>query len=165
MTIEERLERIERQNVYLRVGLGLVLLAGVALLVMGQAAPSGTVDEVRARRFALVDENGTERASLQAGKDDLLFLITDALGHHRVLLQMTRDSTRLAFVGNNQKPQVALSLVEGVPTFRLFDAQGTVRAVLGGTSLETVRTGVIEQRPESSLVLFDKDGKLIWRAP
>lgn len=44
-------------------------------------------------------------------------------------------------------------------------ASGVTRATLGRTNLETIRTGVVEQRPESSLVLFDKDKKVIWRAP
>ena len=39
------------------------------------------------------------------------------------------------------------------------------RAVLGSTSLELIKTGTIEKRPESSLVLFDKDGKVIWQTP
>ena len=47
----------------------------------------------------------------------------------------------------------------------LSDERGTGRAVLGGTTLENKTTGVAEQRPASSLVLFDKDGKVIWKAP
>jgi hypothetical protein len=39
------------------------------------------------------------------------------------------------------------------------------RAILGSTSIEIVKTGTVEKRPESSLVLFDKGGKVIWRAP
>jgi hypothetical protein len=31
--------------------------------------------------------------------------------------------------------------------------------------LETTRRGSVETRPSSSLVLFDKDGKVIWSAP
>jgi hypothetical protein len=42
---------------------------------------------------------------------------------------------------------------------------GRTRAVLGHTSLVTKRTGVVEERPVSSLVLFDKDGTVLWRAP
>jgi hypothetical protein len=37
--------------------------------------------------------------------------------------------------------------------------------VLGSISLENAETGVIEKRPESSLVLFGNDGKGIWSAP
>ena len=43
--------------------------------------------------------------------------------------------------------------------------KGNIRAVLGYTKLENTRTGVVEHRPVSSLVLFDKDGKAIWKAP
>jgi len=30
---------------------------------------------------------------------------------------------------------------------------------------EMMATGTVEQRPASSLVLFDRDGKVIWKAP
>ena len=54
---------------------------------------------------------------------------------------------------------------EGLPTLTLYDKDGTIRAELGSISLVTTRTGGVEQRPESSLVLFDKAGKVIWSAP
>jgi hypothetical protein len=37
--------------------------------------------------------------------------------------------------------------------------------VLGVTNLELTRTGAKETTAESSLVLFDKDGKVIHKAP
>lgn len=54
---------------------------------------------------------------------------------------------------------------DGVPSLTLLDQAGRARAVLGRTVLETVRTGEAIERPESSLVLFDKDGKVLWKAP
>lgn len=36
---------------------------------------------------------------------------------------------------------------------------------LGNTELENIRTGVTERRPASSIVLFDKDGIVFWKAP
>jgi hypothetical protein len=49
----------------------------------------------------------------------------------------------------------------------LFDVlfEDAARAVLGHTALEATATGTVEQRPASSLVLFDKDGKVIWKVP
>ena len=38
-------------------------------------------------------------------------------------------------------------------------------AVLGHTVLERKIKGSVEHLPASSLVLFDKDGKVVWRAP
>jgi len=39
----------------------------------------------------------------------------------------------------------------------------TIRAVLGRTNLETPRSGSVETLPLSSLVLFDKEGKVLWK--
>jgi hypothetical protein len=57
-----------------------------------------------------------------------------------------------------------LSTVGG-PALRLNDAEGKLRAVVGASQLETTRTGAVETRPASSLVLFDKNGKVLWSAP
>lgn len=47
----------------------------------------------------------------------------------------------------------------------LYDKDVRERAVLGRTGVETIKTGTVEQRAESSLILFDKDGKVLWQAP
>jgi hypothetical protein len=49
--------------------------------------------------------------------------------------------------------------------FTLLDEKEKLRAVLGSTTLETVRTGATETTAPSSLTLFDKDGKVIWQVP
>jgi hypothetical protein len=41
---------------------------------------------------------------------------------------------------------------------------GTTRAVLGRTEVANTKTGVISKRPISSLVLLEKNGKVLWRA-
>ncbi len=55
---------------------------------------------------------------------------------------------------------------------RIKDRNWKLRAVLGSTKLKITRPGMEggkveteEKRPESSLVLFDKAGKIIWSAP
>jgi len=54
---------------------------------------------------------------------------------------------------------------DSVPALELMDRDGNLRAALGATSLHAVRTDEVRMRPESSLVLFDKDGKVMWKAP
>jgi hypothetical protein len=49
-------------------------------------------------------------------------------------------------------------------SLNIIDEKGVGRAVLGHTKLE-LRGGVIEERPPSSIVLFDKNGKSIWKVP
>jgi hypothetical protein len=61
---------------------------------------------------------------------------------------------------------VTLSVPDrGEPYLRLADDAGKTRATLGAAELERTHTGVIEKRPTSSLVLLDKEGKVIWKAP
>ncbi len=65
----------------------------------------------------------------------------------------------------NGKLRAALSVQANGPSLDLFDEKENTRAVLGHAALESKTTGIVEQRPASSLVLFDKDGKVIWKAP
>ena len=56
MTVEQRIVRLERQNRWMKCA-GVVL---VGLLLIGQSKPQ---DEVKARRFSLVDEAGKLRGT------------------------------------------------------------------------------------------------------
>ena len=51
------------------------------------------------------------------------------------------------------------------PSVILTSKSGKTRAVLGRVELEVTATGETRERPESSLVFFDKDGKCMWSAP
>jgi hypothetical protein len=54
---------------------------------------------------------------------------------------------------------------ENGTALRLYDGDAMLRGALGVTSLETPKTGETLQTSESSLVLFDKEGKVMWQAP
>ncbi len=76
------------------------------------------------------------------------------------------SARELRFRDERGKKRVTLRLDDdGVPSLDLFDRDGRSRAVLGQAAVETIRTGEVQQRTESSLVLFDKDGKVIWKVP
>jgi hypothetical protein len=47
----------------------------------------------------------------------------------------------------------------------LYDDDGSQRSVIGEVNLEITRTGEKRTRSISSIVLFDKDGKVLWSAP
>jgi hypothetical protein len=64
------------------------------------------------------------------------------------------------------EPLVQLAACPGTGSaLTLRDSDGTGRAVLGTVGLFTTGELAIGPRPESSLVLFDKDEKVIWKAP
>ena len=64
------------------------------------------------------------------------------------------------------KPLVDLSAMTEIgASVTLSDTEGKARAVLGTTGLVDTKTGEETKTAPSSLVLFDKDGKVLWQAP
>ena len=57
----------------------------------------------------------------------------------------------------------ALTVDKDGPGLRLLDENGKARFVAGKETTETPDGKIIEY-PESSLILFGPDGKIIWRA-
>jgi hypothetical protein len=70
------------------------------------------------------------------------------------------------YLGAEGDEQIALAVKpNGVPALSLRDKEGKMRAVLGRTGLENMKTGEETTTAESSLTLFDKEGKVLWKAP
>jgi hypothetical protein len=103
--------------------------------------------EVRSKHFVLVDSKGRDRASLVADDAGSVFLVMfDAAGKTRVNLSVGNDGPSLVF----------------------YDASSRARTIIGSTTLvgsHVNENGVAEMAPPSSIVLFDKSGKLLWRQP
>jgi len=64
------------------------------------------------------------------------------------------------FKQSNEEP----SVYENLYTFYRRKDYALPRQIAYATVV-TTRTGVVEQHPESSLVFFNKSGKVIWSAP
>jgi len=154
-TLEKRFRRIKILSV-----LGCIVLAAFQLTAqqrrivpeerlpeLQRTANVPVEAEVRSQHFILVDENGKERASLAADRAGSVFLVMfDAAGKTRANISVTPDG----------------------PALILFDPSGQARTVLGSTTLvpsHVNENGVAERAPASSLVLFDKNGKLLYREP
>ena len=162
MTIEQRLERLERQNRWMkRIGaLGLAVAA--AVLLSGQAKGKDLQD-LKARSLTLIDANGKNRVVLA----DSLTLI-DPYGRNRVVLAdyglrvldingKTRatlfargdGSSSLDLYDRNGKMLMALrALRDGLPSLALWDKNGKQ-----GVALRMLGDG------SSRLLLYDTNGK------
>lgn len=103
--------------------------------------------EVRSAHFVLVDSNGRDRASLVADNAGSVFLIMfDAKSKTRASLSVGNEGPSLVF----------------------YDPAGKPRTIIGSTTLvgsHVNENGIAEMSPPSSIVLFDKAGKLLWRQP
>ncbi len=65
--LESRLSKVEQDNRRLKLALGALLLALAAVPLIGAVMPEQIPDVVQARRFEVIDENGTLR-TLMDGK-------------------------------------------------------------------------------------------------
>ena len=164
-----RLAQVEKQNRRIKQVLLLVVIGigGLGIMGQGQRQPGQELrillqdsaekrasaersiveDLVRARQFVLVDQSGKDRASL----------VTDAAG-----------SVFLIMFDRNGKPRADLSVGNFGPSLTLLDPSGQARAVFGSTMLvgsHVSDNGAVERTPASSIVLLDRNGKLLWRQP
>lgn len=174
-SITHRLESLERENRRLKWAGGAMLVGIAAVVLMGQAVPRAP-RTVEAERFVLRDTRGKMRAELtnSAGEVGPALFLYHRNGdpdnpRHAIDLQVLDDPGGLTRVGLRDSQGQMLAQLEvstkGLVSLTLRDERFNTRAVLGHTKLEITRTGTVEQHPASSLVLFDKDGKVIWKAP
>lgn len=83
MSLEQRVERLERQNRQLKVILMLALGALVVAMFVERAQPlqaKRAENVVRAEKFELVDGDGKVQAILEATKDGAYFVLRDGKG-------------------------------------------------------------------------------------
>jgi len=66
MDIEQRLNRLERQNRRMKKGMIGMVVAGFSLLVMAQASPPKIHDLIRAKKIEVVADNGRRVISLKS---------------------------------------------------------------------------------------------------
>ena len=172
MSIEERLERLERNNHRILVG----LLAAILLVIGVAAAPKagGNVfAEVRAHTFKLVDSKGRTRGlmftSEENGKASLG--LSDENGNSSIFIAVDKDGTSLGLQDKNDRLRAALYVDKVGPMLNLFDESGVIRAGLFETSLtlsdekgnRRARLGLNQNG--GVLSTFDKYEKVIWEAP
>jgi hypothetical protein len=123
-------------------------------------------DTDEASSLAFFDKNVTIRTVIGFSTNiGPVFQLTDENQKASISMGMPDGSPIFDLYDKNQKPRASLALkADGEPSLSLSD-ENRPRAVLGNTELETPRTGTVEKRAASSLVLFDKDGKVLWSAP
>lgn len=154
MDVIERIERLEKKLLRMRIAAGASLALVGAGLLMGQA-PAKNIKVVEATAFLLVDENGKERAQLSATKDGgaaLIFRHNDAVTDARFAL-LGDGSISLAM--KNPKKSASLELApDGTAALRINEkyAKSAVEVGIDGSG-----------RPR--VMLLDPQGKAVFMAP
>jgi len=110
------------------------------------------------------DRDGNPRASMEAGPTEAAVRLWDTKRSSTVELSNSNVLSDLEIL--DPGGEVTLGLLEhnAGPRLELRDKAG-FSAVLGNTNLVVPRTGKTENTSAASLVLFDKDGKVLSSAP
>jgi len=176
--IMSRLERVEKENRRMKqVALGVLVIAG-SVILMGQARPNKN-KTIEAERFIVRDERGIVRAefgldefyerggaSLVLGAPDLAegydshnepFVLTLHGGDYAWLNLRSADSEEYLNARLAADPDTG-------PKLSLSD-RDNYETDIGNTDLVTTRTGEKHHTSAASIVMFEKDKKVLWSAP
>lgn len=188
MEISERLALVEKSMRHYRAALSAVVLVAAAGLVQNwpvrKEKPS---EQIVAKSFAVVDDNGMVRASLGTVGDHTTLSLYDKAGKPRAGLGTIGDNATLAIYDKANKMRAALGTVDDEVSLilndraekgraflvttgdgallRLYDKAEKMRAALGNFDLENTATGSTEHRAASSLVLLNEQGRVLWESP
>jgi hypothetical protein len=179
----DRITKLEAQNRRLRRGGVAILVLLSAVILMGQAAPSSRV--VEAERFILKDSEGNVRGWMGTiGRGSELSL-GNVNAQPMMRLIVSTDASDLHFFGSRKSglnlgvdsgdPDISLMGAEGNdgaritfgrdgPALTLRDAKGFSTTV-GANQLENPATSGAHASSAASIVLLDKDKRVIWRTP
>jgi hypothetical protein len=181
--ILNRLSKLEAQNRMLKRGAAAILIALSALVLMAQGAPPSRF--VEAQKFVLKDAKGNVRAWLGVIGEGSELILGNSDQQPRMSLEVSVDAADLHFFGsrksgmtlgvNSGKPAISLvdvngnggaelSFAENGPGLTLHDAKG-LSTIVGATELNTPQNGAAHQISAASIMLLDKDKKVVWRAP
>jgi len=183
--LELRLLNLEKQNRRLKQLGATLLILVTSLIVMGQAPSKKTVE---ANEFILRDDSGNIRARLFVSPKQTNKMTIPGLAEPVPVTLKPRPTLALydekgetsGFLDDDEVNFLKshISLGGGVLTIGdgtngavissysmgLFDEQG-FEATLGRRAMVVPRTGEKQMRSAASLVMFDKNGNVIWKAP
>ena len=116
--------------------------------------------------LSLSDAAGKMRAHLSVSRHvGPSLILCDQAGKMRASMSLLPDGQPILSLHDAVTTRVVLSIMNDWASLSLSDKSGRSGAILGATGLETTETGEVTIRPESSLVLLGRDGKVIWKAP
>ncbi len=178
MTTEQRLENLERELartkrrmrwllVSVFLGAGLVVLATAWMLSPDKALAENAVKApiiIHANTLILDDENGKARAMLNVTKDGPALFVYDKQSKTSVVLGVLKDGPVLAMLDENGEQRIGLDVKKDGTALNLFDETGKPRVTVGAGATGTL-DGKKALYPESTILLSNKEGKVVWQAP
>jgi len=171
MTIEERLLKLERQVRFYRVVVLIITIVTLGGFLTGFQGQQEMEKDLKVR-YLTADSVWAKNLYLENGKGDPEF----SLGHDGFLLKNKSFNVTLAifpkigkvclFLNGVENPSTVqiCNTAEGEPSLEMVDKEG-FSAILGVNETVTPATGEKHKTSAASLILFNKDKKIIRKIP
>lgn len=122
-SLARRIDRLERQNLKLRLAGAIVVLLGAAALSIGMSAPRKTLET---DLIIIKDANGTSRMILGMADDGPAITMLDEKGKLRANIGVSDKGPELDFLDASETPRLQMFIDEKqVPRVNLLDTKGT----------------------------------------
>lgn len=114
--------------------------------------------------LTLYDKTGKRSAELKAPGGGAGLILSGEYGQGDIRMFVLMNGPEINLIDVNDKLRATLTVWENSPGLYLYDKNGKTRAGLGAIQTDS-KDGRTITYPESSLLLFGPDGKVIWQAP
>lgn len=122
-----------------------------------RAMVEASTSKISKKLYRPVLEMEIGNSSMKLTEDEIEFRSLSGRSNLMSSVLFLKDTSAIKiFAGNSLRPGASIEI---------SDEDGKERAVLGSVDLNVIATGEAQKRPESSLVLFGKDGKVVYSAP
>jgi hypothetical protein len=154
-----RLDRLERQNRWLKAAATAVLVLGGAVVLMAGQPQDKTGDP---HQFVLRDEKGNERAFLGITKDGSALRFRDENGKDRLWLGLVKNTPGLIFFDNQGKRQAALSTAKRTASLTFYDGKENRRAFLVLNDQAAALHLLSERTSRHAGLSVEEEGVAVW---
>ena len=161
-SIEQRLIRLERQNLNLKRVMVLVVVGIAAIVTMGQAQPNKIAKKIEAENFILRGPRGAERGRLGVAPNGHPFLV--------LLNKSGKPSVSLGKLHGRVSRRIKGNVITygGGPSKGYYDKDGKARSTVPYNQWlkeKAIEAQNARKPAESLVVLFDDTGNVFWSLP
>ena len=175
-TLQQRVERIEKQNRCLKSCMAVLLLSLLALAVMGaKAGPNdGHFRQIIAEGITIVDGAGQEHILIGFRKESGAGIrILNKAGKRVLGIGITADEggSGILVADKEGRPRIGLGMDEGVPSVAFTDENGKKIVAMGGDEKgyglvimdenEVERAGLGFKEGNTGVMIYDDNGRYV----
>ena len=174
-TLHERIDRIEKQNRWLKGCMAILILSFASLAVIGaKAGPhDGQFRKITVKELAIIDGSGQECILIGSGQEGTGIKFLNKAKKKVLGIGITADErgSGILFADKEGRARIGLGLDKGLPSMAIVDENGKKIMGMGGDRTgygltimdenEVERAGIGFKDGNTGIVLYDDKGQYV----